>query len=121
MTADHRASEFLEKCHGLPLHPGDRVAIERIERNIRCGLWKYFPDQAILVTDDGCRVKVYPDGRLRPGPDLAGQLRMGGYAAAFHEPASLLCFDFVQEISCHWPVWAQKCVFNHVKVYEKGI
>jgi hypothetical protein len=35
MTADHRASEFLEKCHGLPLHPGDRVAIEGIERNIR--------------------------------------------------------------------------------------
>ena len=28
--------------------------------------------------------------------DLAGQLRMGSYA--FHEPASLLCFDFVQKI-----------------------
>jgi hypothetical protein len=50
MTADHRASEFLEKCHGLPLHPGDRVAIEGIERNIRCGLWKYRSDQAILGT-----------------------------------------------------------------------
>jgi hypothetical protein len=35
MTGDEQATAFVQKCHELPLDPGDRESLESIERNIR--------------------------------------------------------------------------------------
>jgi hypothetical protein len=49
------AESFIEKCRGLPLHPGNLQSLGSIEGHNRAGFWTYEPDQEILVTDDGMR------------------------------------------------------------------
>jgi hypothetical protein len=60
------ADAFLKKCSELPLDAVELGSLDSLVDYIRAGFWKYQPDEAVLILDDGLRVRILSDGRFLP-------------------------------------------------------
>ena len=66
MTADHRASEFLEKCHGLPLTQATAWLSRGSSATFGVGYGNTAPTKQYSAPDDGWKIRVFADGRFDP-------------------------------------------------------